>query len=190
VPLRPGASPGTSPFRRRSYGLLLAAAVGLVVWTGDQGGEITHGTTYLTEYMPASLRAWLRLAPARPKPVSIFPAPASATFYAARIAPIFERHCVSCHGPVKVKGGLRLDSYQGLMHGGEDGPVISPWYPRKSDLMRRVTLPPDDDDAMPSGGKKPLSVSEIQLIGEWIAAGASDKEPADAGAGNSPSRRP
>ena len=179
--LRPRLSSSTSPVGRRTYALLMAFGVGLVVWTGDLGGEITHGATYMTEYMPANLRAWLHIAKPRPKPAPVVLTSAKATFYAVKIAPIFEGHCVSCHGPQKVKGGLRLDSYAHIMHGGEDGPVIAPWYPLKSDMMRRVVLPPDDDDAMPSGGKKPLSDAEIELIGQWIAAGASDKAPADAG---------
>jgi hypothetical protein len=65
------------------------------------------------------------------------------------------------------------------MKGGEDGLVITPWLPQKSDLVRRITLPSDDDDAMPSGGKKPLSPNEIKLIQDWIAAGASDLQPAN-----------
>jgi hypothetical protein len=64
------------------------------------------------------------------------------------------------------------------MKGGEDGTVIEPWEPQKSDLVRRITLPSDDDDAMPSNGKKPLTPDEIKLIQAWIAAGASDRQPA------------
>jgi uncharacterized membrane protein/mono/diheme cytochrome c family protein len=162
------------------YSLLLAGAVGLLVWTSDQGGAITHGPTYLTEYLPGRARGWLGLARPALRPPPLPPsALARTTLYAARIAPLLTRNCVACHGQKKVKGGLRLDSYAGILRGGEDGPALAPWHPEKSELLRRVTLPADDDDAMPSGGRKALTPAEIGLLRAWIAAGASDKEPAD-----------
>jgi len=127
--------------------------------------------------MPARLRSWLGVSlPAKPAP----PTPAIAgapTVYASRIAPLFTRSCVSCHSPAKIKGGLRLDTYAQLMDGGDDGSVIEPWLPRESDLVRRIKLPPDDDDHMPSNGKHPLSPDEIRTIERWIAAGASATQP-------------
>ena len=68
--------------------------------------------------------------------------------------------------------GFLFDTYELLMTGGEDGPVIDPGKPDASEIIRRVSLPGDDDDFMPNDGKKPLTPSEIQLIGQWIAAGA------------------
>jgi uncharacterized membrane protein len=159
---------------------LLFAAVGLMVWTSDQGGKITHGENFLTEYMPGRLRSWLHLPPPPAKPPPSPAANAVPDFYEARIVPIFNRSCISCHNPRKIKGGLLLDSYAHLMKGGEDGVVVVPWYPQKSDLVRRVTLPRDDDDFMPSNGKNTLSPDEVKAIERWIAAGASPAEPLDA----------
>jgi hypothetical protein len=52
---------------------------------------------------------------------------------------------------------------------------------RDSDLMRRITLPPDNDDFMPKGEpKRPLSAEEINLVEAWVAAGASGTLTADA----------
>ncbi len=162
------------------YWPVLLGSVALLFWTGHQGGQLSHGDTFLSEFMPATLRSWLRV-PEPPKPK---PAPASRTarptFYSARIAPILDRSCVSCHNPRKIKGGLRLDTYEQLMRGGDDGSVVEPWYPKDSELLRRVTLPSDDDDFMPNNGKNPLTEAEIRLIERWIAAGASPTEPADA----------
>jgi uncharacterized membrane protein len=161
------------------YGPLLAGTVVLMAWTSHQGGELSHGETFLTEHMPARLRAWLGIrAAAKPAPAAPRAA-GDATVYAARIAPIFTRSCVSCHNPKKIKGGLRMDTYAELMRGGEDGQVIVPWRPQDSDLLRRLTLPPDDDDHMPNNGKNPLSPGEIKLIEQWIAAGASAAQPLD-----------
>ena len=107
------------------------------------------------------------------------PKAASATLYAAKDRAGPDAKLRRLPRPEKVKGGLRLDSYAGITRGGEDGPIVAPWHPEKSELLRRVTLPPDDDDFMPSGGKKALTAGEIALLRVWIAAGASDKEPAD-----------
>jgi uncharacterized membrane protein len=169
------------PVRTAAYRVLLVSMVGLLFWTSDQGGMLTHGDTFLTEYMPGRLRSLLGVAPAKAKPAVAGAAPVAATFYSERIVPLFDRDCISCHGPQKAKGGLRMDSYAALMKGGEDGPVIAPWLPQKSDLYRRITLPHNDDDFMPTDGKKPLSDADVEVIRQWIAAGASDREPVEAG---------
>jgi mono/diheme cytochrome c family protein len=98
---------------------------------------------------------------------------AQPAFYTARVAPIFEQHCVICHGPEKKKAGLRLDSFEALMRGAESGQVIKPGDLKESELYRRVSLPPTDEDVMPSDGKPTLSKDEIKIIELWIASGAS-----------------
>ncbi|HVW21541.1 MAG TPA: c-type cytochrome domain-containing protein [Opitutaceae bacterium] len=160
------------------YALLLAASVAAMVWTSHQGGQITHGDAYLSEYLPGRLKAWfgIRAKTRAARPAA--PARGEATLYAAKIDPIFQRSCVSCHNPNKLKGGLRMDSYAELMKGGKGGEEIDPWHPETSELVRRITLPPDDDDHMPNNGKNPLSPAEITLIENWIAAGATATEPA------------
>jgi len=171
-----------------AYPVLLALAVGLMVWTGHGGGAISHGDGFLTDKMPARVRAWLGLpasvqaaASAAPAPSSSGPAarggpgsvePSNPAFYRLHVAPLFDRSCASCHRPAKHKGGLRLDSYEQLMRGGDDGPVVVPGNPKASDILRRLRLAPSDDDSMPSDGDKPLAPEEIQMIERWIAAGA------------------
>jgi len=168
-----------------AYPALLAATLALLVWTGHEGGSLTQGENFLTERMPVRLRAVFGLEPIRP---SIRAAPPDAAgqqasaahpesthvavSYAKEIAPLFERSCVSCHRPQKHKGGLRMDSYEQLMAGGEDGAAVSPGDPKGSELIRRVTLPSDDDDFMPSDNKKALSPGEIDRVRRWIAEGA------------------
>jgi mono/diheme cytochrome c family protein len=180
-----------------AYPPLLALAFAAMVWTGHEGGSLSHGARFLTEEMPDPLRRWLGVAVNRPAPAGAatpldthaaalgagriaarVAAPPSGggwndpRAYAARIAPLFERSCVPCHRPGKRKGGLRMDTYAQLVAGGEDGPVIVPGDPRGSELVRRITLPADDDDYMPSDGRKPLSAEEVAAVEQWIAAGA------------------
>jgi uncharacterized membrane protein len=169
---------------RALYAVLLALAVSIMVRTAHTGGVITHGEGYLTDKMPGRMRAWFGMPPVAPKaaeaaassqPVRAGPGsaePSNPAFYPAHIAPLFSRSCVSCHGPKKHKGGLRMDSYEQLMRGGEDGRVVVPGNPKSSDIIRRLRLPPSDDDSMPSDGENPFTQEEIQMLEHWIAAGA------------------
>ena len=80
---------------------------------------------------------------------------AEPTFYDARIAPLFDQHCVSCHGPEKEKAELRLDTFAAIMKGSDAGEVIKPGELTDSELFRRITLPHDDEEFMPTDGKPP-----------------------------------
>jgi len=53
------------------------------------------------------------------------PPPAQGTVDFLRdVRPIFESRCVECHGPVKQRGKLRLDSVLGVRKGGASGEVV------------------------------------------------------------------
>ncbi|MBC7567301.1 MAG: DUF1549 domain-containing protein [Pedobacter sp.] len=84
---------------------------------------------------------------------------------------ILAHNCYSCHGAEKMKAGLRLDSKFMALKGGEDGPVIVPGKPDQSELFRRITLPVDHKDFMPSDEKK-LSQRDIGIVKLWIVKGA------------------
>lgn len=105
------------------------------------------------------------------------PASLPGSFYTARVAPLFEEHCISCHGAHRQKAALRLDSFAAAMRGGKHGPVILARDWKGSELMTRLTLPPEDLKAMPPSGKSPLSADEVKVIRLWIAAGASGELP-------------
>jgi uncharacterized membrane protein len=180
---------------KRVYGAALLLTLLLLVWTSDKGGKLTHGEAFMTKHMPGKLRTFLRM-PAIPKKVqptieaasvtsatlksasvNVTPTP-SATFFAARVAPIFENKCTNCHNAEKKKGKLRLDNFENVMRGGKDGIVIKPGDPKHSELFRRINLSPDEKDFMPTDGKTPLTASEIKVIELWIASGASSSLPA------------
>ena len=105
---------------------------------------------------------------------------AEPSFYTARVAPILDQHCVVCHGADKQKAGLRLDSFEHLKRGAKSGEVLKAGDAKGSELLRRVMLPKDDEEVMPSDGKPLLSADEIKVIEQWIAAGASPTAPVSA----------
>lgn len=82
---------------------------------------------------------------------------------------ILQSYCIDCHGPKKSKGQLRLDNLEFALKGGKNGPAIVLGNAAKSEMIRRIKLPKDDDDAMPTKGKRPTA-AEIELLEEWINA--------------------
>ena len=149
----------------RIYPTLLVTVLLTLVWTAHEGGSLTYGGNYLTEYMPPSLK---NLMP------GTGPEKAEAdSFYTQYVNPIFDRNCVSCHGESKVQGGLRLDTYGQLMRGGRDGAVVVAGNPEQSILFQRITLPQSDKHFMPAEGRPPLKPEEISWIKAWIQQGAS-----------------
>ena len=155
---------------RGFYPYLLACVLLLLAWTAHQGGSLTHGDKYLTEYLPSPLK---RLGGMGTVQAKAFDFPDS--FYARHIYPIFDGNCIACHGEQKVKGGLRMDTYDRLMRGGKEGAVIIPGKPERSILLERITLPTDHKKFMPSEGKPPLKPEEIAWIRAWIQQGASEE---------------
>jgi len=83
-------------------------------------------------------------------------------------------NCYKCHSrdADKVKGGLMLDTREGLLHGGSNGVVIEPGNPDKSVLIQAIRYT-DEDLQMPPKGKK-LSDQQIADLTEWVRRGAPD----------------
>lgn len=88
-------------------------------------------------------------------------------FFEAKIRPILVNDCLGCHGN-SAFGGLRLDSREGLMSGGDRGAAVTPGDPEKSLLVHAVRQ--DGDLKMPQGGK--LKPAEIADLTEWVKMGA------------------
>jgi cytochrome c553 len=97
------------------------------------------------------------------------PSAADDTFFESKIRPVLARACVRCHGPRKASGGLRLDSREGLLRGGEQGPVAEGEDPDDSLLMRAIRRNDDEVVAMPPD--KPLDGESVADLRRWVAAG-------------------
>ncbi len=84
------------------------------------------------------------------------------------VAPIFQKHCLSCHSAEKKKGDLSLATPEDLLEGG----YVVPGDVESSALLELIVVPPGKPrPEMPKSGK-PLSEKQIQLIRRWIAQGA------------------
>src|SRR5436305_1817126 len=62
----------------------------------------------------------------------------AAAFFEAKIRPVLVEHCYSCHSPAKKRGGLLLDSKDGLHRGGGSGPAIKAGSPNDSLLIKAL----------------------------------------------------
>lgn len=156
----------------RIYAVVVAATIATLMVAGHVGGSLTHGSGYLTHYLPEPLRTFLAPSEARAGTRRIADID-SAFVYQDLIVPIFEARCTSCHNASKEKGRLRLDTREGLLKGGDNGTIVVAGLPEESPLLQRVTLAPGTDKAMPPDGAPPLDVGETELIRWWIANGAS-----------------
>ncbi len=58
------------------------------------------------------------------------------------------------------------------MLGGKHGAVVKVGDPDASEIVRRISLPRDDEHAMPAEGKPALTDDERRVIVYWIASGA------------------
>ena len=98
----------------------------------------------------------------------------SEVSFSKNVMPILEAKCLSCHaeGEKGFKAsGLSVESYEQVMKGTRDGPVIEPGYSYFSTLQIVVEHRADPSSSMPKQSAK-LSSAEIQIIGEWIDQGA------------------
>ena len=69
-------------------------------------------------------------------------------FFEQNVRPLLAEKCYSCHGAKKQKGGLRLDSLEAILKGGESGPAVVPGKPEESLLVSAINyagpeMPPD-----------------------------------------------
>src|SRR5689334_2904120 len=69
-------------------------------------------------------------------------AAASPEYFETKVRPILAANCYDCHAETK-NGGLRVDSRDGLMVGGESGPAIVPGDPDQSLLIQAVKRLPN-----------------------------------------------
>ncbi|HWB13693.1 MAG TPA: PSD1 and planctomycete cytochrome C domain-containing protein [Pirellulales bacterium] len=94
-------------------------------------------------------------------------------FFETHVRPILAARCYRCHSADKQKGGLRLDSREGLMTGGDSGPAVVPGKPQESLLIEAIGYA-DGGLQMPPNEKLPDG--EIARLRRWVERGAAFPE--------------
>jgi hypothetical protein len=95
-------------------------------------------------------------------------------FFEAHIRPVLVAECYECHAGSKKKGGLVLDSRDGLLKGGDTGPGLVPGDPQNSLLIQSLAHTHKDPDLhMPKDGAK-LDDSTLKHFVAWVTMGAPD----------------
>ena len=154
--------------------VLWMSSLGVAV-AGHFGASLTHGKDYISATLPWSTD-YVTAAKSNFDLTQFKNDTAQLTKQQSvelnvQVRAILAHNCYKCHGAEKIKGDLRLDRKDMIFKGGENGPVIVPGNVGASELFRRINLPSDHKDAMPSKGKK-LSESDIAIISFWIQKGA------------------
>lgn len=88
-------------------------------------------------------------------------------FFETEIRPVLAVTCSKCHGGQKASGGLRLDSRDALLKGGEHGPAIVPGDPEKSLIVQAIRQ--TGDLKMPPDGK--LADESVAKFVAWVRDG-------------------
>ncbi len=107
----------------------------------------------------AALLLWAQGLPASDNP---------SDFFEERVRPLLARNCFACHAD-SPQNGLRLDSRESILKGGQSGPAILPGDPEASLLIQAVrrTHP---RLKMPPGN--PLSPDQVRHLESWVRTGA------------------
>nr|WP_245693202.1 DUF1549 domain-containing protein [Algoriphagus alkaliphilus] len=163
-------NPSASSIKTYRFFLFLTGiGVGLA---GHFGASLTHGEDYLTEVLPKNSDEQA------PESLTVDIATFASTLspdqeilLVTNVRSILAHNCYKCHSGSKIEGKLRLDEKEFVFAGGENGPVIIPGNPGRSELIRRISLSKNHKEVMPEKGKL-LSKEEIQLLTFWVEKGA------------------
>jgi hypothetical protein len=84
------------------------------------------------------------------------------------VRPLLIERCHKCHAGDEAKGGLRLDSREAALKGGDTGAVIVAGKPEESLLLQAVRH--ENGLKMPPDGK--LTAAQVEALAQWIRDGA------------------
>ena len=92
---------------------------------------------------------------------------ADESHFEAEVRPALIDRCLRCHGPDKQEGGLRLDSRQAMLTGGDSGAAIVPGRADQSAIWQRI-----EAGEMPPVTEPKLSATQKEAIQKWLTDGA------------------
>ncbi len=125
-----------------------------------------HGTVFTFAGFDApKLREILQAQLPTPAPAPTAGPVVGAPTYAANIQAVFNTRCVACHNATTASAGLDLSTYAGVTKGGQDGAVVLPGDSANSLLVKIQS----------SQHFANLTPEELELVRQWIDAGALEK---------------
>lgn len=133
-----------------------------LVFAGHFGATITHGDNFVMAPVIASEQNLVSLE--------------EAVVFDDLVMPIFEKKCVSCHNPDKIKGQLVLTDMKSILAGGKNGKLFVPGNAEISLILQRIHLPIEEKKHMPPSNKAQLTDDEITLLNLWIRDSADFKK--------------
>lgn len=97
--------------------------------------------------------------------------PVGVEFFEKAIRPLLVEHCYECHSSQskKLKGGLKLDTREDLLKGGDSGPVIIAGDAEASLLVKAVRWADPDLEMPPKNQLKPEQIATLE---KWVKMGA------------------
>lgn len=101
--------------------------------------------------------------------------PSTGLDFLRDVYPIFQRHCLHCHGPERQEGALRLDRREFAARRGHTGRPILGGGLRTNSIWQRVTT--EDGDLRMPKGKPPLKPQELDTLRRWVEAGTPWGDP-------------
>ncbi len=107
----------------------------------------------------ATLLLWAQGLPASENP---------SDFFEEHVRPLLAQNCFTCHTD-SPQNGLRLDSRESILKGGQSGPAILPGDPEAS-LLIQVVRRTHPRLKMPPGN--PLSPDQVRHLETWVRTGA------------------
>ena len=110
----------------------------------------------------------------------VHPAPAQTVDYLREVKPILSAHCYTCHGAIKQKGDLRLDTVALMKTGGDHGAVFVPAKASESLLLKHILGEKGFKRMPPEGDGELLKPAQVATLKRWIEQGAigpNDEKP-------------
>ena len=153
----------------RHFKTLIVTLIFLLIFiniTGHLGGSLTHGEDFLT----SSFRSDKQNQKRKISNMN------DAYVFNDIVQPILQDKCGSCHNSSKKKGKLSVESYDAIIKGGKHGRVIKPGDTTGSEIIKRISLDPQDEKFMPADNKTPLTAGETAIIKWWIEKAAGKKD--------------
>jgi nitrate/TMAO reductase-like tetraheme cytochrome c subunit len=125
-----------------------------------------HGSVYTFAGFDApKLREILKDQLPPPEPTAELPESTGAPTFETYVGPLFATKCTGCHGELAT-GGLNMLTYDDLMKGSANGPVIDPGNSAGSTLFQVQSA---------GGHFSNLTAEELEIVKQWIEAGAPEK---------------